>query len=168
MKYQRVCLRMTFALGLPRTEHVTQGNKHLQSILKYLKRIPLLNHKCSDECQEKGKNVLRAKSAQCCNHKVSQSFLIKVVLLKEVVQMDLGFAAFVSNGCGDFLYKLTIIFILFLTVSLSSCGGSSSENNTFISQSSVTSLSSPCLYTICRCSTNICRIRFDLNVCLFV
>merc|ERR1712156_350734 len=44
-----------------------------------------------------------------------------------------------------------------------SCGESSSENVTYLSQSSVTSLTSPCTYTICPCSSNICRIRFDLT-----
>merc|ERR1712038_72386 len=44
-----------------------------------------------------------------------------------------------------------------------SCGGSSSQNQTYLVQSSVTSLTSPCTYTICKCSTNICRIRFDFT-----
>merc|ERR1712241_995443 len=44
-----------------------------------------------------------------------------------------------------------------------SCGDSSSENATYLVQSSVTSLTSPCTYTICKCSTNICRIRFDFT-----
>merc|ERR1712048_588532 len=44
-----------------------------------------------------------------------------------------------------------------------SCGGSASENQTYLVQSSVTSLTSPCTYTICPCSTNICRIRFDFE-----
>jgi len=44
-----------------------------------------------------------------------------------------------------------------------SCGDSSSENQTYLVQSSVTSLTSPCTYTICKCSTNICRIRFDFT-----
>merc|ERR1712066_52578 len=44
-----------------------------------------------------------------------------------------------------------------------SCGGSASENLTYIVQSSVTALTSPCTYTICPCSTNICRIRFDFS-----
>merc|ERR1712156_1243345 len=44
-----------------------------------------------------------------------------------------------------------------------SCGGSASENSTHIVQASATAVSSPCTYTICRCSTNICRIRFDFT-----
>merc|ERR1712001_104931 len=44
-----------------------------------------------------------------------------------------------------------------------SCGGSSSQNQTYLVQSSVTSLTSPCTYSICKCSTNICRIRFDFT-----
>merc|ERR1712223_2070913 len=42
-----------------------------------------------------------------------------------------------------------------------SCGKSSSENQTYLVQSTVTSLTSPCSYSICKCSTNICRTRFD-------
>jgi len=44
-----------------------------------------------------------------------------------------------------------------------SCGGSASENQTYLIQSSVTTLTSPCKYTICPCSTDICRIRFDFT-----
>ena len=50
-----------------------------------------------------------------------------------------------------------------LTVALA-CGGSASENQTYLVQSSVTTLTSPCTYTICPCSANICRIRFDFTV----
>jgi len=44
-----------------------------------------------------------------------------------------------------------------------SCGGSASENQTYLVQTSVTTLTSPCTYTICPCSTNICRIRYDFE-----
>merc|ERR1719362_1489130 len=44
-----------------------------------------------------------------------------------------------------------------------SCGGSASENQTYLVQSSVTTLTSPCSYTVCKCSTNICRIRYDFT-----
>merc|ERR1711894_779513 len=44
-----------------------------------------------------------------------------------------------------------------------SCGGSASENQTYLIQSSVTSLTNPCKYTICPCGTDICRIRFDFT-----
>merc|ERR1719418_455355 len=44
-----------------------------------------------------------------------------------------------------------------------SCGGSASENQTYLIQSSVTTLTSPCKYTICPASTDICRIRFDFT-----
>merc|ERR1712241_1355157 len=44
-----------------------------------------------------------------------------------------------------------------------SCGGSSFENSTYIVQSSVTSLTSPCTYTVCPTTSNICRIRFDFT-----
>merc|ERR1712110_1395127 len=44
-----------------------------------------------------------------------------------------------------------------------SCGGSASENQIYLVQSSVTTLASPCKYTICPVSTDICRIRFDFT-----
>ena len=47
------------------------------------------------------------------------------------------------------------------------CGStSSSQNMTFIEQSSISDPSSfkaGCQYTICPCSTNVCRIRFDFT-----
>merc|ERR1712141_467738 len=45
-----------------------------------------------------------------------------------------------------------------------SCGGSSSENNSYIVQGSTTSApASPCTYSVCPCSTDICRIRYDFT-----
>merc|ERR1711997_1040231 len=44
-----------------------------------------------------------------------------------------------------------------------SCGGSASENQTYLIQSSVTTLTSPCKYTICPVASDICRIRFDFT-----
>jgi len=44
-----------------------------------------------------------------------------------------------------------------------SCGGSASENSSYIIQSSATTLTSPCTYTICPCSNGICRIRYDFT-----
>ena len=43
------------------------------------------------------------------------------------------------------------------------CGGSTSNNNSYIVQSSTTTLTSPCTYTVCPCSTDICRIRYDFT-----
>jgi len=43
------------------------------------------------------------------------------------------------------------------------CGASASENQTYLVQASVTTLTNPCKYTICPCGTNICRIRFDFT-----
>jgi len=44
------------------------------------------------------------------------------------------------------------------------CGGESSSNNSYIVQSGVTSLTtSPCTYTICPNSKDICRIRYDFT-----
>ena len=49
------------------------------------------------------------------------------------------------------------------TVTLS-CGGSSSENNSYIVQGSTTSSpASPCTYSVCPCSSDICRIRYDFT-----
>merc|ERR1711997_29748 len=44
-----------------------------------------------------------------------------------------------------------------------SCGGSAGENQTYLIQSSVTTLTSPCKYTICPVASDICRIRFDFT-----
>ena len=56
--------------------------------------------------------------------------------------------------------------LTFFSVSLG-CGGSSSDNNTYIVQTSTTSspsgTSNSCTYTICPCSTDICRIRYDFT-----
>merc|ERR1712018_365759 len=50
------------------------------------------------------------------------------------------------------------------TFALTSCGSTSSDNNSYIVKSSFTSLTTnPCWYKICPCSTNICRIRYDFN-----
>merc|ERR1711971_439701 len=43
------------------------------------------------------------------------------------------------------------------------CGASASENQTYLVQAAVTTLTNPCKYTICPCGTNICRIRFDFT-----
>jgi len=48
-------------------------------------------------------------------------------------------------------------------ISALACGDSSSTNNSYIVQAGVTTLTSPCTYKICPCSTNICRIRYDLT-----
>ena len=44
------------------------------------------------------------------------------------------------------------------------CGGSASENQTYIYQASATKISSPCTHRICPLSSNICRIRYDFKV----
>ena len=55
----------------------------------------------------------------------------------------------------------TWFFIILVTLS---CGESSSENNTYIVQSSTTTApATPCTYKICPCSTDICRIRYDFT-----
>ncbi|TRY62166.1 hypothetical protein TCAL_13661, partial [Tigriopus californicus] len=45
-----------------------------------------------------------------------------------------------------------------------SCGGVSSENCTYLEQSgSSNPVSNPCTFKICKCSSNICRIRLDFT-----
>jgi len=45
------------------------------------------------------------------------------------------------------------------------CGTSSSQNNTYLVETAVTSTSpSPCVYEICRASSSVCRIRFDFKL----
>jgi len=43
------------------------------------------------------------------------------------------------------------------------CGGTASENSTYIVQSSATAVTSPCTYTVCKCSNDICRLRYDFT-----
>ena len=53
--------------------------------------------------------------------------------------------------------------MLFILVTLS-CGGTSSDNNTYIVQASTTTApASPCTYKVCPCSSDICRIRYDFT-----
>ena len=59
------------------------------------------------------------------------------------------------------------VYLIFTLISFSvalGCGGTSSENCTYLVQGSSSSITSPCTYTICKCSSNICRIRFDFQV----
>ena len=53
--------------------------------------------------------------------------------------------------------------MLFILVTLS-CGGTTSDNNTYIVQASTTTApASPCTYKVCPCSSDICRIRYDFT-----
>ena len=61
------------------------------------------------------------------------------------------------------LYLTSVSYHYCLSVTLS-CGGSAGENQTYLIQSSVTTLTSPCKYTICPTASDICRIRFDFTV----
>ncbi len=45
-----------------------------------------------------------------------------------------------------------------------SCGGSASENCTYLVQFTTNTLTSPCTYKICPFNTKICRLRFDFQV----
>ena len=82
--------------------------------------------------------------------------------VQAVAPADLAFVAHVG------LQKDIYVFTLLVTkckipVSLS-CGGSSSENNTYIVQTATTSApATPCTYKICPCSTDICRIRYEFT-----
>ena len=60
-------------------------------------------------------------------------------------------------------YLTSVSYHYCLSVTLS-CGGSAGENQTYLIQSSVTTLTSPCKYTICPTASDICRIRFDFTV----
>lgn len=42
-----------------------------------------------------------------------------------------------------------------------SCGSTISENCTYLTSTGATSADSPCTYKICKCSSDICRIRLD-------
>ncbi|TRY62048.1 hypothetical protein TCAL_13257, partial [Tigriopus californicus] len=47
------------------------------------------------------------------------------------------------------------------------CGGTTSENCTYLVQASTsTPTADPCTFTICKCSSNICRIRLDFTTFL--
>jgi hypothetical protein len=67
------------------------------------------------------------------------------------------------------LYQATSVsshlLSFFLPVSLL-CGQRSSENCTYLTLGATTTTPSPadCTYTICKCSSNICRIRLDFMV----
>ena len=54
------------------------------------------------------------------------------------------------------------MYLPFFAVTLS-CGGSSSANSTYLVQTTATSVTSPCTYTICKAGNNICRIRLDFK-----
>jgi len=44
------------------------------------------------------------------------------------------------------------------------CGGSTSNNNSYIVQASTTTApATPCTYSVCPCSSDICRIRYDFT-----
>jgi len=48
------------------------------------------------------------------------------------------------------------------------CGSTGSENCTYLMQTATDALTAnPCTYTICRCNSDICRIRLDFTVRFF-
>ena len=77
----------------------------------------------------------------------------------ELVRVVSGCVVLVSHKYFQTLYQNTFLNSLVAM----SCGGSTSNNNSYIVQSSTTSLTSPCTYTVCPCSTDICRIRYDFT-----
>lgn len=78
-----------------------------------------------------------------------------------------------ANGFGVCCvseYSFLVIFFclaqhIFL-VTLNRCGVTSSENNTYLINPGT--IPEDCTYRICPSSGNICRIRYDFNVSLFL
>eukprot|EP00095_Tigriopus_kingsejongensis_P007868 maker-scaffold127_size327531-snap-gene-0.7 protein:Tk07868 transcript:maker-scaffold127_size327531-snap-gene-0.7-mRNA-1 annotation:"PREDICTED: uncharacterized protein LOC101744434" len=60
-----------------------------------------------------------------------------------------------SSGSCASGYGICCVFSL-------GCGSTSSENCTYLTQTSSTTTAS-CVYNICKCSSDICRIRFDFT-----
>ena len=99
-----------------------------------------------------------------------KNVLTRVEQMMVVVQVDLVSAAHVSFTL--ILYLINIqqwcdSNLFHFLVSLG-CGSTNSENNSYIIQSSSTSVSNPCKHKICPCSTNVCRIRYDFSVSIKV
>ena len=91
-------------------------------------------------------------------------FLTQEEILWEHVQMDLECAVLVSETTFKSVYGQPVLYLPTL-VELS-CGGMTNENCTYLMQEPITSTPEvePCIFTICKCASNICRIRFDFNV----
>ena len=102
----------------------------------------------------------------CCDFSINKPQNTCLVTWLLTYNITFRVKYFIKKSCVCRLRNnFSLLFILYhyLTVALS-CGGSASENQTYLVQSSVTTLTSPCSYTICPCSSNICRIRFDFTV----
>ena len=83
--------------------------------------------------------------------------------IKAPVHLDSESAVHVSKIIVYFYEEKEFVFFFLIVVTLG-CGDSAAENNTYIEQSSTTSLSTnPCKYNICPCQSNICRIRYDFS-----
>ena len=110
-------------------------------------------------CCKKIKYLIKPNSSKCFSAilKKNHNDLIKCKLSKS---SNVWFASNLNKKM--YVVKRNFIYH-YLTVALS-CGGSASENQTYLVQSSVTTLTNPCSYTICPCGANICRIRFDFTV----
>ena len=64
-----------------------------------------------------------------------------------------------------FIFKtqFSTMFPHFMTVALD-CGEMTRDNCTYLSMPNSDTTTSPCQYTVCKCSDDICRIRFDFMV----
>ena len=103
-------------------------------------------HICSEECSDKGgtnEGSCASGFGVCCVRKHKIKYKPK-------------------SGSTWILFQNRIRTFNFITVTLA-CGGTTSDNNTYIVQTTATTVSSPCTHTICPASTNICRIRYDFT-----
>ena len=92
-----------------------------------------------------------------------KNVVTEVEPIKAHVHQDSESAVHVSKTWFNFVEKINLYFFFLISVTLG-CGDSAAENNSYIEQSSVTSLSTnPCKYNICPCQSNICRIRYDFS-----
>ena len=102
---------------------------------------------------------------QNCNLFIGRNVPAKVELKMEPVHLVLAYVAtvrihqIIEDEVESHIKILSFIFSVLLT-----CNSTASENNTYLYQSSSSSITSPCNYKICPCSTNICRIRYDFTV----
>ncbi len=88
--------------------------------------------------------------------------LIEEEMLMDLVPMDLVFAAYVWIIKKVPITKCDLLnFPLLLIVALT-CGGTSRENCTYLTQPAT--IPTSCVYNICPVENNICRIRYDFTV----
>ena len=78
--------------------------------------------------------------------------------------MATEFAAFVSNTLIYYSTRIDLIANSLSSAVELSCGSASSENCTYLVETTTTAIANPCEYSLCRSSPNICRIRLDFTV----